>query len=161
MVIQERTVEMAQNRDVAQASEVGWFAARQPGLLRFIEDRVGSSEDAMAMAVDMCWRVTSAFERQRGLPLPRISSAELERAEVEVMSESQGGLSLATGCAHRQPELCHWLEDRMVNAALPIDKSLLDQVALITAATISACDWAAHPAPRAIDDNDSIGVLVE
>ncbi len=152
---------LAQNGDVAQASEVGWFAARQPGVLRFIEDRVGHSGDAMAMAVDMCWRVTSAFERQRGLPLPRIQTPDLERGEIEVLRESQGGLALANGCAHRQPELCRWLEDRMRNPDLPIGDRLLDQVALITAATISACDRAHSPVPVAMGTDYSAGMLVE
>ena len=152
---------MARNGDVEQASEVGWFAARQPGLIRFIEDRVGHSGDAMAMSVDMCWRVASAFERQRGLPLPRLRNADLERAEVEVVSESQGGLALANGCAHRQPELCRWLEEMMANPSLPIDNQLLDQVALLTAATISACDRAHSPSAAAVGPSFAVGALIE
>lgn len=152
---------LARNGDLEQASEVGWFAARQPGLIRFIEDRLGHSDDAMAMAVDMCWRVASAFERQRGLPLPRIRNAELERAEIEVVRESQGSLALANGCAHRQPELCRWLEEMMASPSLPIDSSLLDQVALVTAATISACDRAHSPTLASIGPQFSVGALVE
>jgi hypothetical protein len=161
MVIEERTVAMARNGDVEQASEVGWFAARQPGLIRFIEDRVGHSGDAMAMSVDMCWRVASAFERQRGLPLPRLRNADLERAEIEVVSESQGGLALANGCAHRQPELCRWLEEMMANPGLPIDNSLLDQVAVLTAATISACDRAHSPSSAGVGPSFAVGALIE
>jgi hypothetical protein len=161
MVIEERTVAQTQNGDLEQASEVGWFAARQPGLLRFIEDRLGSNGDAMAMAVDMCWRVATAFESQRGLPLPRIECSELERAEVEVVTESQGGLALANGCAHRQPELCRWLEAMMASPVLPIENVFLDQIALITAATISACDRAHVPTPIAMDSEYSAGALIE
>lgn len=161
MVIEERTVALARNGDLEQASEVGWFAARQPGLIRFIEDRLGHSDDAMAMAVDMCWRVASAFERQRGLPLPRIRNAELEQAEIEVVRESQGSLALANGCAHRQPELCRWLEEMMASPSLPIDNSLLDQVALVTAATISACDRAHSPTLASIGPQFAVGALVE
>lgn len=161
MVIEERTVALARNGDLEQASEVGWFAARQPGLIRFIEDRLGHSGDAMAMAVDMCWRVASAFERQRGLPLPRIHNTELEHAELEVVRESQGSLALANGCAHRQPELCRWLEETIASPCLPIDNSLLDQVALVTAATISACDRAHSPAPASIGPQLAVGALIE
>lgn len=161
MVIDERTVALAQNRDLEQASEVGWFAARQPGLLRFIEDRLSNNGDAMAMAVDMCWRVTTAFEHQHGLPLPRIHMTELERAEVEVVRESQGGLALANGCAHRQPELCRWLEAMMACPVLPIENALLDQIALITAATISACDRAHTPTPAAMDRELLAGALID
>ncbi len=161
MVIEERTVAMARNEDLEQASEVGWFAARQPGLIRFIEDRVGHNGDAMAMSVDMCWRVASAFERQLGLPLPRLRHAELEQAEIEVVSESQGPLGLARGCAHRQPELCRWLEEMMANPSLPIDSALLDQVALVTAATISACDRAQAPSLAPTGPAYSVGALIE
>lgn len=160
-MIEERTVALARNADLEQASEVGWFAARQPGLIRFIEDRLGQSGDAMAMAVDMCWRVTSAFERQRGLPLPRLRSTELDQAEIEVVRESQGSLPLANGCAHRQPELCHWLEDMIANPSLPIDNRWLDQVALVTAATISACDRAHSPGPIAFGAALAPGALIE
>lgn len=152
---------LARNGDVEQASEVGWFAARQPGLIRFIEARLGHSGDAMSMAVDMCWRVTSAFERQLGLPLPRLSNTELELAEVEVVRESQGNLALANGCAHRQPELCRWLEEMMTSPSLPIDNDLLDQVALATAATISACDRAHSPTAASIGPQFAVGALIE
>lgn len=152
---------MARNGDLEQASEVGWFAARQPGLIRFIEDRVGHSGDAMAMSVDMCWRVASAFERQRGLPLPRLRHQDLEQAEIEVVSESQGGLALANGCAHRQPELCRWLEEMMANPCLPIDNRLLDQVALLTATTISACDRAHSPSSAGVGPSFAVGALIE
>jgi hypothetical protein len=161
MVIDERTLALTENGDVEQASEVGWFAARQPGLLRFIEDRLGDNGDAMAMAVDLCWRVTTAFERQRGLPLPRIHSAELERAEVEVVRESQGDLALANGCAHRQPELCRWLESMIASPVLPIENVFLDQIALIAAATISACDRAHVPTPAARNFGHSLGALID
>lgn len=161
MVIDERSVALAQDRDLAQASEVGWFAARQPGLLRFIEDRLSCNGDAMAMAVDMCWRVASAFERQGGLPLPRIHSLELECAELEVVRESQGGQALANGCAHRQPELCRWLEGMMASPALPIENVILDQIALITAATISACDRAHTESPAAMDSESPLGALID
>jgi hypothetical protein len=161
MVIEERTVALGRDGEQEQASEVGWFAARQPGLIRFIEDRLGHSGDAMAMAVDMCWRVASAFERQRGMPLPRIRNGELEQAEVEVVRESQGSLPLANGCAHRQPELCRWLEEMMVAPSLPIDNNLLDQVALVTAATISACDRAHSPVPASIGPQFAVGALIE
>jgi len=155
-------VALARNGDVEQASEVGWFAARQPGLIRFIEDRVGHNGDAMAMSVDMCWRVASAFERQRGLPLPRLRNADLEQAEVEIVSESQGAPGLANGCAHRQPELCRWLEDMMANPSLPIESALLDQVAVVTAATISACDRANSPRRLApTGPAYSLGALIE
>ena len=161
MVIDERTVVMSQSHDVAEASEVGWFAARQPGLLRFIEDRMVGDEDALAMAVDMCWRVTTAFEHQRGLPLPRLLASELERAEEEVVTESQGGLVLANGCAHRQPELCRWLEAMMASPSLPLVSKSLDQVALVAAATISACDRAHMPTPVELDSHHSAGALIE
>jgi hypothetical protein len=159
MLIEERTVAMSQANDRTKASEVGWFAARQPGLLRFIEDRLSGNDDALAMAVDLCWRVTSAYEQQRGLPLPRLLVSALEEAEVEVVTESQGGLPLANGCAHRQPELCRWLEAMMATPVLPIERVALDQIALIVAATISACDRAhfAHGSPN---EDHSVGVLV-
>jgi hypothetical protein len=160
MLVDERTVALAVSDDVAMASEVGWFAAKQPGLLRFVEDRVGHNGDATAMAVDLCWRVVAAFERKRGLPMARLAVTELEHAEEEVTRESQGGLDLATGCAHRQPDLCRWLEAAMAAPLLPLEPASHDQVALIVAATISACDRSHHAVPQGVDSNVSAGVLV-
>ena len=160
MLIHERTVALCASNDSAMASEVGWFAAKQPGILRFVEDRLGSNGDATALAFDLCWRVVAAFERQRGLPLPRLLASELEKAEEEVMRESQGGLLLANGCAHRQPDLCRWLEAAITTPILPLDSTSLDQVALIAAATISACDRAHHPSPLEIEFEPTSGVLL-
>lgn len=160
MLVDERTVALSASDDMAAASEVGWFAAKQPGLLRFVEDRVGHDGNATAMAVDLCWRIVAAFERKRGLPMPRILTSELERAEEEVVKESQGGLDLANGCAHRQPDLCRWLEAAMVAPLFPLEPALHDQVALLAAATISACDRAHHPVPGEVDADTSVGVLI-
>lgn len=150
MYVDERTVALVGTDDMAQPSEVGWFAAKQPGLLRYLEDRLGPATDAFAMSVDLCWRIVAAFERQRGLPLPRIYLEELERAEVEVVGESQTELNLATSCAHRQPELCQWLARMLASPVLPLDRIALDQIALSCATCISACDRA-HT-PEATDD---------
>tara|TARA_R110002096_G_scaffold16898_11_gene58047 strand:+ start:18750 stop:19235 length:486 start_codon:yes stop_codon:yes gene_type:complete len=160
MVVDERTVALAVSDDIAMASEIGWFAARQPGLMRFVEDRLGHDGDATAMAVDLCWRVVAAFERKRGLPMPRIASPELERAEEEVTLEAQGDLDLATGCAHRQPDLCRWLEAALATPILPIPPALQVQVGLLVAATISACDRSHHAVPPAVEANASAGILL-
>ncbi len=160
MQVDERTVALAVRDDIAMASEVGWFAAKQPGLLRFIENRVGTDGDATAMAVELCWRVVAAFERQRGLPMPRLDASELERAEDEVVRESRGELSLATGVAYRQPALCSWLELASRRPRLPVTPQLRDRVAVVTAATISACDYAHHAVPRNADQSRSAGVLI-
>ena len=140
MLIDERTVALSMCEDPMQGSEVAWFAARQPGILRFVEDRLAGTDDAIAMAVDLCWRIVAAFELKRGLPLPRLRTSELEQAEQEVVAESQGGLTLANGCAHRQPDLCTWLEAMLATPVLPLDHMALDQIGLIAVATISACD---------------------
>ncbi|MCP4446902.1 MAG: hypothetical protein GY811_16365 [Myxococcales bacterium] len=160
MLVDERTVALSTSDDMATASDVGWFAAKQPGLLRFVEDRVGQDGDATAMAVDLCWKVVAAFEHKRGLPMPRIHVAELELAEEEVVRESQGGLDFANGCAHRQPDLCRWLEAEMTAPILPVMPELQDQIALAVASTISACDRAHHPTPIAIESDASAGVLI-
>lgn len=142
MKIDERRIALASEDDVARASEVGWFAARQPGLMRYLEDRLGRDPDGLAIALELCWRVVAAFEMQLNLPLPRLLAGELELAEEEAVRESQGELRLANGCAHRQPDLCDWLAGAIQNPALPLSAESLDVVALAVAATISTCDRA-------------------
>jgi hypothetical protein len=160
MRVNERVVSDSMSDDVVQPSDVGWFAAKQPGLLRFLEDRLGGEADALALAVNLCWRIVAAFEEQRGLPLGRLEASELERAEVEVVAESRGQLELANGCAHRQPELCRWLEAALAAPLLPIDRVVLDQVALSAAACISACDRAHRPHTAGAEPGPSSPILV-
>jgi hypothetical protein len=140
MFIDERSVERATSDDLVTASEVGWFAARQPGLLRFLEDRLGLRTDGMGVAVDLCWRIVTAFEYQLGAPMNRLRTYDLEVAEEEVVAESRGRLELANGCAHRQPELCQWLARRLNELPVPLSKDIFDDVVLATFSCVSAAD---------------------
>lgn len=159
MVIDERSLALTLEF-TSDASEVGWFASRQPGLIRFLEDRLGDSEDGLAFALDLCWRILKVFNSFRAAPVPRIECIALERAEINVVRESQGELLYATGCAHRQPELCHWLESEIANSVLPITAQVLERVAMAVAATISVCDLAQLPL-HSENSSEPLGALLE
>jgi hypothetical protein len=140
MFIDGRMVEQATSDDCVTPSELGWFATRQPGLLRFLEDRLGAGTEPMGIAVDLCWRIVTAFEHHGGAPIPRLKTIALEVAEEEVVKESRGRLQLANGCAHRQPELCSWLAERLNSLPHPLDRDAFDDLVLATFACISATD---------------------
>lgn len=139
MLIHAQSIHLSDDNDALRASEVGWFAAKQPGLLRFIEDRHGDG-DALACAVDLSWRIVAAFEHQSGLPLARLDAAVLEEHLESVVRESRGELELvATGCAYRQPELCQWLASAL-REVLVLAAAEHATLAATCLAVISACD---------------------
>ncbi len=91
------------------AVEVGWFAARQPGIIRFLEQRIPLHDgDALGAALLGAWRVHAAFQQRDGVPPARIERSLLDRAAIAVAAESRHGAT--DGCATRQPELCAWLQ---------------------------------------------------
>jgi len=121
------------------AVEVGWFAARQPGIIRFLEERLlGGDGDAFGVALVGAWRIASAFEGADGVPPPRVSRSLLDRAAAAVDAETRHGA--ADGCAARQPELVAWLGGYVGDPPAPISAAEAARVAACLAAVIYAID---------------------
>ncbi len=106
---------------VPDAGAVGWFAARQPGVVRFLEERllVGDG-DAFGVALETAWRICTAFELRQGVPPPRVPRTLLERAETAVLREARHPGAYADGCAARQPALCTWLAHVIDTPPVPL-----------------------------------------
>ena len=121
------------------ANEVGWFVARQPGLVRFLEDRCGST-DAFPVALEAAYRMCASLQDRDGVPPPPIPGALLERAEDSVEMESMVPGGASDGCAERQPALCQWVDALLDDPPLPLDPHELRTVAACLATVIYALD---------------------
>ncbi len=136
MQIDERTVAaaMASRPDMA---EVGWFAARQPGVVGYLEARLGAGSDALGVALDAAWRLCEAFHHVLGVPPGRIERTDLERAQQEVVADAAVS---AAGPGARQPELFRWLAGEITSPSCPLDTGDRARVGTALAAVIYALD---------------------
>jgi hypothetical protein len=126
-------------RPEPDAVEAGWFAARQPGIIRFLEQHLAAPDgDALGAALAGAWRLVTAFERRDGVSPSRVDRSLLDRAARAVAAEARHGA--ADGCAARQPELCTWLIGWLADppAALTADETA--RVGAALAAVIYALD---------------------
>ncbi|HTM18989.1 MAG TPA: hypothetical protein VL172_00720 [Kofleriaceae bacterium] len=120
------------------ARDLGWFAARQPGIIRFLEQRLGGDADAHGVALLGAWRIHSAFAARDDLPPPRVERSLLDRAAIAVAMESRHGAD--DGCAARQPDLCGWLVGWLADPPVPLEASDSARVGAVLAAVIYALD---------------------
>lgn len=122
------------------AHELGWFAVRQPGIVRFLEERLMADDgDAFAVGLEAAWRIWALFQARDGVPPARVVRSLLERAERAIMGEARAGV-LADGCALRQPGLCRWLAQLIADPPLPLTAGEAGEVGTVLAAVIYALD---------------------
>jgi hypothetical protein len=127
--------------DAPDAAQVGWFAARQPGIVRFLEERllVGDG-DAFGVALEAAWRICLVFQDRDGLPPPRAPRSLLERAEAAVAREARHPGAFADGCAARQPELVRWLVGLADDPPIPLAANEATAVGSALAAVVYSLD---------------------
>jgi hypothetical protein len=128
-----------------EAPDIGWFAARQPAVVRFLEDRLASSVHgadrdafgAFAVALDAARVLAGMFERQHGVPPPRVTQALLELAEEAVIGEAH---THAVGIAARQPALAVWVAGLLAEPPVPLAADEVRIVGTALAAVVYALD---------------------
>lgn len=130
---------------VFEAPDIGWFAARQPAVVRFLEDRLASrlhgadraAFGAFAVALDAARAINGMFERQHGVPPPRVTQSLLEMAEEAVTGEARTG---AVGIAARQPALAAWVAGLLAEPPVLLAADELRTVGAALAAVVYALD---------------------
>lgn len=120
------------------ADEVGWFAARQPGVVRFLEDRLDA--DALALGLAGAWQISILFQEDTGVTPGRISSSLIARAELAVVTEAGSRVPVVGGLADRQPALLAWVEELTADPPLVLGPDERREVGLALAAVIYALD---------------------
>lgn len=139
MYVGERVVAATAAQD---SSEIGWFAARQPAVLRFLEERLASTvhcadRDAFALALDAARALAAMFERQHGVPPPRVTQTLLEAAEEAVIREAR---ACTAGIAARQPAVAAWLAGLLAAPPVPLAAHEVGAVGMALAAVAYAFD---------------------
>jgi len=126
----------------AESATVSWFAARQPGIVRYLAQRCGEHSDAMGVALFYGCAVHRAYEAALGMPPPRVLGSLLERAEHAFTSEALAptGPGVADGLAARQPWLAQLVATVVDAPPVPLDEREATRVGVALAAVIYALD---------------------
>jgi hypothetical protein len=120
--------------------QVGWFAARQPAVVRTLEATLGPATDAFAVALDGAWRLSSVFELRDGVPPRRLSDEQLDRSRRIATLEGISRQVLADGGASRQPELCRWVASYVSDPPVPLSANESADVGRLLIALLYALD---------------------
>jgi hypothetical protein len=122
----------------APPPDAGWFAARQPGIVRYLEVRCGGANEAFGVALHAASLVHAAYEKTLGVPPRRIPSQDLERAEEAIVTECDA--PVPPGFVARQPALATFVAGIVSAPPVPLDDEEQTRVGLTLAAVIYALD---------------------
>jgi len=125
---------------VDDSSDVSWFAARQPGIVRYLAHRCGEDSDAMAVALYYACAIEKAFHSTRGQAAPRVPSTLLPRAEEAFLSEASARGRPGGGLADRQPALAQMVADVVDGPPVPLTEFEATRVGVALAAVVYALD---------------------
>ena len=118
-----------------QSSGAGWFAARQPGILRFLGDRL--SGDALALGLAAARQISVAFERHEGLRGPSLASTALERAEELAHRDVLDRLARGP-YAERQAALIKWIAQLLVDPPVLLSREERRDIGMALVAVVYA-----------------------
>ena len=140
MQVAERAVREAVHKVDAEPStgDAAWFAARQPGIIKYLETRCGR-DDGMGVALLAALAIHTAFERALGVSPPRVASSALERAERSVVAETHGG---RPGFAARQEALTDFVAGVIAAPPVPLSDDETTRLAVVLATVVQALDAA-------------------
>jgi len=141
MEVLERELTEAIHRVEAEpgTGDAAWFAARQPGVVKYLEGRLGR-DDMMGVALMAAFAIHGAFERTLGLPPPRVPSSALEWAEGTVIAEAREG---APAFVVRQQALASFIAGVVAAPPVPLAEDEAGRLGLVLASIVHAFDRAA------------------
>jgi hypothetical protein len=120
--------------------DAAWFAARQPGVVKYLESRLGHG-DTMGVALMAAFAIHAAFERSLGVPPPRVPSSALEWAEGCVLAEAQAEAG-EPAFVTRQQALASYVAGVVAAPPVPLSDDDAGRLALTLASVVSAFDRA-------------------
>ena len=123
----------------------GWFAARQPGIMTYLEACCGPGTDALGIGVDAALAIHAAYERTLGVPPPRVQSSLLARAEQAVTAEAV--FTAGEGLIDRQPALSQFVAGVVANPPVPLGAEEATRLGLSLLAIAYALDETASGRP--------------
>ena len=146
MSIDERTLSHIGSWSSSGAT---WFAASQPGIMRFFGDRLRG--EALALGLAAARQISLAFEHCESMPAQLLRSASLERAEEYVLRKVHGQVPRGP-YTERQAALIYWIAHLMSDPPVvltPEERSACCQI--VRRATILA--WFRQLAARKYDSS--------
>jgi hypothetical protein len=144
MTIHERTIAAHAQTPCPGAEQVGWFAARQPAVIRFLEARLLSQDgDAFAVGLEGAWQMCELFQSIDGVPPPRLTSSVLDRVAHAV---ERGDDLLAV---RRQLALLEWVAYWVAAPPVPLRPDEREAVGIALTAIACALDEATTGRPLA------------
>lgn len=95
----------------------GWFAAKQPGIIKFIEDRLGRERGevrgvALAVATRLCGHIAG----RDGVDPPRLASSKLELIEGKLSTLTATDLARDPNLIARAVDAVNWTEVPLTRA---------------------------------------------
>ncbi len=123
-----------------EAEQVGWFAVRQPAIMRLLANSLSKISDAYVVALDGAWRLASVFELRDGVAPTPLSEIELTNATLCVSRDALSEQALADGAAARQTELCRWIAAYVADPPIALSRPEASSVGNILIAVLYAFD---------------------
>jgi hypothetical protein len=138
MEVHERALTEAIHRVEAEpgTGDAAWFAARQPGVIKYLEGRLGR-DDTMGVALMAAYAIHAAFERALGVPPARLASSALEQAEGEVLAETRAGEPTFVA---RQRALAGFVAQVVAAPPVPLSDDEAGRLGLALATLVHALD---------------------
>jgi|GEM_PF-998411 len=128
------------NEGTPEPADIGWFVARQPGIVGFLERALGPT-DPFAVALEGAYLLCKEMERRTGVPPARLTGSLLERAHAAAQTEARASRSPGSdGLAARQPELTAWVVDFVAFTAIPLTEREAAAASACLAAIVYALD---------------------
>ena len=117
-----------------------WFAARQPGIVGYLEQRCVAGSDGFGVALGGAIAIHDAFHGELGTPPPRVASSLLSRAERAIRDEAAAHAPRQDGLSARQPAIARFLAGLVLAPPVPLGDRESAGVGLALAAVAFALD---------------------
>jgi hypothetical protein len=122
--------------DVVDAAAIGWFAARQPAVIRFCEEQLWRPDgDAFAVGLDAACRLCRLYLEVEGMPPPRLGRAALVAGVAAAHDPAEAGPP-----TRRRVRMLAWLDRHLDDPPIPLTRSEVIAVGLALRALVYALD---------------------
>lgn len=142
MPIHERILN---HEPLGESPDTQWFTARQPGIVRFLCERLQG--DALALGLSASCRISLAFQGSTGRPAESVSSVWLARAEEQVCRRKHGQEDASQSgddLPERHPALVAWIASLLDDPPVPLCRDEKRDVGMALLTVAHAFDRAMH-----------------
>jgi hypothetical protein len=118
------------------AAAIGWFAARQPAIIRFCEDQLWRPDgDAFAVGLDAACRLCRLYQEVEGVAPPRLGRGALVGGMAAAADDEEAGPP-----TRRRVRMLAWLARHLDDPPLPLTRAELVAVGVALRSLVFALD---------------------